>query len=158
MSCALANIFRELNAINKMLKHIRKVVFVRHGESVWNKSNRFTGWHDVPLSSAGIQESLDAGHKIKMSKILIDNVFTSNLKRTICCFDKIADVLDIHSIPVIKTYRLNERHYGALEGLNKAEMITKYGEAQVKLWTRSFNVRPPPLCDVNLGSPLTEVW
>ncbi|MDR3548577.1 MAG: 2,3-bisphosphoglycerate-dependent phosphoglycerate mutase [Candidatus Pacebacteria bacterium] len=121
----------------------RQVVLVRHGESVWNKSNRFTGWQDVPLSETGIQESVDAGRRIARSNIRIDAAFTSLLKRTICCFNSIADVLDIHHIPVVKSYRLNERHYGALEGLNKAEMIERYGRAQVRQWTRGYDSRPP---------------
>jgi len=122
-----------------------KVVFIRHGESIWNKENRFTGWHDVPLSENGILESIKAGETIKKHSIKLDIAFTSILKRTITCFNHIAEILDIHHIPVYKSYRLNERHYGALQGLNKAEMIKKYGAEKIKLWTRSYNIQPPKI-------------
>eukprot|EP00826_Nyctotherus_ovalis_P052778 TRINITY_DN675_c0_g1_i11.p1 TRINITY_DN675_c0_g1~~TRINITY_DN675_c0_g1_i11.p1 ORF type:complete len:208 (-),score=28.92 TRINITY_DN675_c0_g1_i11:195-818(-) len=142
------------------------VVFVRHGESQWNKENRFTGWHDVPLSEAGKEESILAGQKIKESRLRIDVAFCSMQKRTVTCFNLIADVLDIHHVPVCKSYRLNERHYGALEGLNKAEMIQKYGKEKVKLWTRSFCIKPPAGPSTNMANgiylpgtvPQTEVY
>ena len=126
-----------------LLRRPHRVVLVRHGESVWNKENRYTGWQNVALSPQGVQESLDAGRRIAAAGLSFDVAFTSVLRRSICCFNHIADVLDLHHIPIHKTYRLNERHYGALEGLNKAEMIAKHGAKQVEQWTRSFEVRPP---------------
>lgn len=120
-----------------------KVVFVRHGESAWNKENRFTGWTDVDLSEAGIAEALDAGSRLKDYKF--DVCYTSVLKRAIKTWNNIADVSGHHHIPVNKHWRLNERHYGALQGLNKSETAEKHGEEQVKVWRRAYDIAPPCL-------------
>jgi 2,3-bisphosphoglycerate-dependent phosphoglycerate mutase len=120
-----------------------KVVFVRHGESTWNKENRFTGWTDVDLSETGIKEAVDAGNKLKDWKF--DKVHTSVLKRAIKTWNNIAEIIDAHHLPVEKHWRLNERHYGGLQGLNKAETAEKHGEEQVKIWRRSYDISPPAL-------------
>jgi len=124
---------------------MHKLVLVRHGESTWNKENRFTGWTDVDLSEKGVAEAREAGRILKREGFIFDLAFTSVLKRAIHTLNIILEEMDLEWIPVIKDWRLNERHYGALQGLNKAEMAAKYGEAQVKLWRRSFDVRPPEL-------------
>lgn len=120
-----------------------QVVFIRHGESAWNKENRFTGWTDVPLSAQGIEEAKYAGQLLKDKNFKFDICFTSVLKRAITTYNNVADVLDCHHIPVVKHWRLNERHYGALQGLNKSETAEKHGEEQVKIWRRSYDIRPP---------------
>ncbi len=120
-----------------------KLVLIRHGESVWNKENRFTGWTDVDLSEKGKQEALNAGDLLK--DYTFDVVFTSVLKRAIRTLWIILDRLDLMWIPVYRSWLLNERHYGALQGLNKAETARKYGDEQVKLWRRSYAVSPPAL-------------
>jgi 2,3-bisphosphoglycerate-dependent phosphoglycerate mutase len=122
-----------------------KLVLVRHGESEWNKENRFTGWTDVDLSEKGIQEALSAGKVLRDEGFIFDLAFTSVLKRAIKTLWSILDVLDQQWIPVYKSWRLNERHYGALQGLNKSETAAKYGEAQVQIWRRSYDVSPPAL-------------
>lgn len=122
-----------------------KLVLVRHGESEWNKENRFTGWTDVDLSEKGIREALDAGKILKAEGYIFDIAFTSVLKRAIKTLWNILDVLNQQWIPVYKSWRLNERHYGALQGLNKSETAAKYGETQVKIWRRSYDVSPPAL-------------
>ena len=122
-----------------------RVVLLRHGESDWNKENRFTGWTDVDLSETGRAEALRAGAEIKQAGLRFDVAFTSVLKRAIHTLHDALDVLDLSYIPEHKSWRLNERHYGALQGLNKAETAEKFGEAQVKLWRRSFDVPPPAL-------------
>ncbi|MGO8696038.1 MAG: 2,3-diphosphoglycerate-dependent phosphoglycerate mutase [Rectinemataceae bacterium] len=121
------------------------VVFVRHGESVWNKENLFTGWTDVDLSEQGMLEGIEAGELMKESGFVFDIAFTSVLKRAIRTLWLVLDRMDLMWIPVRRDWRLNERHYGALQGLNKAETAAKYGEAQVKLWRRSYDVPPPSL-------------
>jgi len=122
-----------------------KVVMVRHGESVWNKENRFTGWTDVDLSEKGIEEARKGGKILKENGYVFDVAFTSVLKRAINTLHIILAEMDLLWIPEYKHWRLNERHYGALQGLNKAEMAEKYGEEQVKIWRRSYDVPPPPL-------------
>lgn len=122
-----------------------KLVLVRHGESTWNKENRFTGWTDVTLSEKGIAEAREAGQILKKEGYVFDIAFTSVLKRAIRTLNIILEEMDLEWIPVVKDWRLNERHYGALQGLNKAEMAAKYGEDQVKLWRRGFDIRPPAL-------------
>jgi len=122
-----------------------KIVFLRHGESTWNKENKFTGWTDVPLSEEGIKEATLAGQRLKEKGYNFDVVFTSVLERAIVTFNIVADVLKCHHIPVVKSWRLNERHYGALQGLNKSETAAKYGEEQVKIWRRSYDLLPPSL-------------
>lgn len=121
------------------------LVLVRHGESIWNKENRFTGWTDVDLSEKGIQEAHEAGKLLKQKGFVFDVAFTSVLKRAIRTLWIIMDEMDLMWIPVYNSWRLNERHYGALQGLNKSEMAAKYGEEQVHIWRRSYDIRPPAL-------------
>mmetsp|Transcript_122902 Transcript_122902/g.348369 ORF Transcript_122902/g.348369 Transcript_122902/m.348369 type:complete len:250 (+) Transcript_122902:49-798(+) len=124
---------------------VRKVVFLRHGESVWNVANIFTGWADVDLSEAGVQEAIEAGKCLKEKAYKFDIVFTSVLRRAV----KTAWTALMHSenfaMPIVNSWRLNERHYGGLQGLNKAETAAKHGDAQVKIWRRSYDVPPPAL-------------
>jgi 2,3-bisphosphoglycerate-dependent phosphoglycerate mutase len=122
-----------------------KLVLLRHGESVWNKENRFTGWTDVDLSKKGVKEARDAGKLLKDSGFIFDIAFTSVLKRSIRTLWIVLDEMDLMWIPVRISWRLNERHYGALQGLNKAETAKKFGEKKVHLWRRSYDVRPPAL-------------
>jgi 2,3-bisphosphoglycerate-dependent phosphoglycerate mutase len=121
------------------------VVLLRHGESTWNQENRFTGWTDVDLSEKGRKEALEAGRLLKEGGYVFDLALTSVLKRAIRTLWITLDALDLLWIPVTKDWRLNERHYGALQGLNKAETAAKHGEAQVKVWRRSYDIPPPPL-------------
>ncbi len=123
---------------------MHKVILLRHGESTWNKENRFTGWTDVPLSEKGMEEAKKAGQALKKEGYSFDVAFTSVLKRAIDTLDLALKEMDA-SIPIQQSWRLNERHYGALQGLNKAEMAEKYGEAQVKIWRRSYAIQPPAL-------------
>lgn len=122
-----------------------KIVLIRHGESTWNKENRFTGWTDVELSEKGIVEAHEAGKLLKKEGYNFDLVFTSVLKRAIDTMDIVLEEMDLKNLPVVNSWRLNERHYGALQGLNKSETAEKYGEDQVKLWRRSYDVQPPAL-------------
>jgi 2,3-bisphosphoglycerate-dependent phosphoglycerate mutase len=122
-----------------------KCVLLRHGESTWNAENRFTGWTDVDLSQQGLAEAQRAGQTLKESGYSVDVAFTSVLKRAIRTLWITLDELDVMWIPVHHSWRLNERHYGALQGLNKAETAGKYGEAQVKIWRRSYDIPPPAL-------------
>jgi 2,3-bisphosphoglycerate-dependent phosphoglycerate mutase len=121
------------------------VVLLRHGESTWNKENRFTGWTDVDLSERGLEEAAEAGRLLRDGGYLFDVAYTSVLKRAIRTLWIAQDALDLLWIPVIKSWRLNERHYGALQGLNKAETAAKHGDAQTKIWRRSYDIPPPPL-------------
>jgi len=122
-----------------------KVVLLRHGESTWNKENRFTGWTDVDLSEKGINEAKKAAEVLKSEGYTFDIAYTSVLKRAIRTLWLTLDGMDLMWIPVIRHWRLNERHYGSLQGLNKAETAEKYGEEQVKIWRRSYDIQPPPL-------------
>ena len=122
-----------------------KLVLIRHGESTWNKENRFTGWTDVDLSAKGVQEAIEAGVTLKKEGYEFDLAFTSVLKRAIKTLNTVLDQMDQLWIPVQRTWRLNERHYGGLQGLNKSETAAQYGEAQVKIWRRSYDVPPPVL-------------
>jgi 2,3-bisphosphoglycerate-dependent phosphoglycerate mutase len=122
-----------------------KLVVVRHGESTWNKENRFTGWTDVDLSEKGKEEAKKAGEILKAEGFKFDLAYTSVLKRAIRTLWYILDEMDLMWIPVIRDWRLNERHYGALQGLNKAETAAKHGEEQVKIWRRSYDIQPPAL-------------
>src|SRR6266508_5530184 len=124
---------------------MHKLVLLRHGESTWNKENRFTGWTDVDLSERGRTEAKEAGRLLLEGGYVFDLAYTSVLKRAIKTLGIALDVLDQLWIPVTKDYRLNERHYGALQGLNKAETSAKHGEAQTKIWRRSFDIPPPAL-------------
>lgn len=122
-----------------------KLVLIRHGQSVWNLENRFTGWTDVDLSQNGLEEARQAGRILKKNGYKFDMAFTSVLKRAIRTLHIVLDEMDLMWLPVFKSWRLNERHYGALQGLNKAETAAKYGEEQVHIWRRSVDVRPPEL-------------
>lgn len=122
-----------------------KLVLLRHGESVWNKENKFTGWTDVDLSEKGVEEAISAGKTLKKEGYIFDIAYTSVLKRSIKTLWYVLDEMDMLWLTVIKNWRLNERHYGALQGLNKSEMALKYGEEQVKMWRRSFDTKPPQL-------------
>ncbi len=122
-----------------------KLVLVRHGESEWNQKNLFTGWTDVDLSEKGHEEAKQAGKLLKEQGYDFDLCYTSYLKRAIHTLNHILDEMDRNWLPVEKSWKLNERHYGALQGLNKAETAEKYGEAQVKIWRRSYDVKPPLL-------------
>jgi 2,3-bisphosphoglycerate-dependent phosphoglycerate mutase len=124
---------------------VSKLVLVRHGESVWNKENRFTGWTDVDLSEKGRTEAQEAGAVLKDGGYTFDVAYTSVLKRAIRTLWIVLDQMDLMWIPVERSWRLNERHYGALQGLNKAQTVEKHGEAQVKIWRRSYDIPPPPL-------------
>lgn len=122
-----------------------KLVLVRHGHSLWNQENRFTGWKDVDLAPQGVEEARRAGELIREAGLEFDVAYTSVLKRAIRTLWHILDVTDQMWIPVIRNWRLNERHYGALQGLNKAETAAKYGEEQVMIWRRSYDTPPPAM-------------
>ena len=124
---------------------MKKLVLLRHGESVWNRENRFTGWSDVDLSEKGVQEAIKAGQVLKDEGYTFDVAFSSVLKRSIKTLWYVLDELDLLWIPVQRSWRLNERHYGALQGLNKAETAKKYGDEQVHKWRRDSAVYPPAL-------------
>ncbi len=121
------------------------LVLLRHGESTWNRENRFTGWTDVDLSAHGVTEAHDGGRLLREAGLTFDVAYTSVLKRAIRTLWIALDELDLMWIPVLNRWRLNERHYGALQGLNKAETAAEFGEDQVRLWRRSYDVPPPPL-------------
>ena len=122
-----------------------KLVLVRHGQSTWNLENRFTGWTDVDLSELGRAEAIEAGNLLREGGYDFDIAYTSVLKRAIKTLEIIQDVMDLNWIPVVRAWQLNERHYGSLQGLNKAETAEKFGEAQVKIWRRSYDIPPPAL-------------
>jgi 2,3-bisphosphoglycerate-dependent phosphoglycerate mutase len=124
---------------------MHRLVLLRHGESVWNKENRFTGWTDVDLSERGRVEAVEAGRLMRAQNYEFDVAYTSVLKRAIRTLSIVLDEMDLMWIPEHRSWRLNERHYGALQGLNKAETAAQYGEAQVKIWRRSYDIPPPPL-------------
>jgi len=123
------------------------LVLLRHGESTWNQENRFTGWTDVDLSATGLAEAHEAGRLLRSEGFVFDVAFTSVLRRAIRTLWIALDELDQMWLPVVGSWRLNERHYGALQGLNKAETAAKFGDEQVKLWRRSYDVPPPPLAE-----------
>ena len=133
-----------------------KLVLLRHGESIWNKDNLFTGWADVDLSEHGKVEAIRAGELLKTEGFSFDVAFSSVLKRAIRTLWMVLDVLDSMWIPVEYSWRLNERHYGALQGLNKAETAAKYGEEQVLIWRRSYDVRPPVLSESDPRNPARD--
>ncbi len=124
-----------------------KLVLLRHGESVWNKENRFTGWTDVGLTEKGEQEAIEAGKILKQEGYIFDITFTSVLKKATRTLEIVLMEMGLKNIPMEKSWRLNERHYGALQGLNKAETAEKYGEEQVLLWRRSYSERPPAITE-----------
>jgi len=134
-----------------------KLVLIRHGESEWNQKNLFTGWTDVDLTANGIEEAQNAGILLKKDGFDFDICYTSYLKRAIHTLNLILEKLDRQWLPVIKTWKLNERHYGAIQGLNKAETAQKYGEEQVKIWRRSFAIRPPELNENDERSPRLQI-
>ena len=134
-----------------------RLVIIRHGESEWNKLNLFTGWSDVDLSPEGKKEAILAGKALKEEEIDFDVCYTSYLKRAIHTLNLVLEEMNRDWLPVVKSYKLNERHYGALQGLNKAETAKKYGEKQVKIWRRSFSVRPPVLDETSNQKPKKQV-
>ncbi|MBR0164820.1 MAG: 2,3-diphosphoglycerate-dependent phosphoglycerate mutase [Lachnospiraceae bacterium] len=133
-----------------------KLVLVRHGESEWNKLNLFTGWTDVDLSEKGHEEAKEGGRLLKAEGYDFDICYTSYLKRAIHTLNHILDEMDRNWLPVVKAWQLNERHYGALQGLNKAETAEKYGEDQVKIWRRSFDITPPELEPTDERAPQNQ--
>lgn len=124
---------------------MKRILLLRHGESIWNQENRFTGWYDVDLSEKGMDEAREAGRLMKQQGFVFDLAYTSVLKRAIRTLWLALDQMDLLWIPVIKSWRLNERHYGALQGLDKAETAAKFGDAQVLIWRRSYDIPPPAL-------------
>ena len=132
---------------------MHKLVLIRHGQSRWNEQNRFTGWTDIDLSAKGRQEAKEAGDVLKAGGYTFDVAYTSVLKRAIRTLWIVLDEMDLMWIPVYRSWRLNERHYGALQGLNKAETAAKFGEDQVKIWRRSYAVPPPPLTTDDASYP-----
>ncbi|HPT08561.1 MAG TPA: 2,3-diphosphoglycerate-dependent phosphoglycerate mutase [bacterium] len=131
-----------------------KIVLIRHGESEWNKTGKFTGWVDVDLSPAGLKQSKEAGKLLKKEKFKFDLAYASFLKRTVKTLDIILDEMDLLWLPIKKDWRLNEKHYGCLQGLNKKEMVKKYSEEQVLLWRRSYNLCPPA---IKTSSPYNQM-
>jgi 2,3-bisphosphoglycerate-dependent phosphoglycerate mutase len=132
---------------------MKKLVLLRHGQSQWNLENRFTGWVDVPLSPAGVQEAQAGGRALKEAGYTFDVAYTSLLKRAIKTLWIVMEELDLMWIPVHRSWRLNERMYGALQGLDKSETAAKHGEEQVKIWRRSYDIPPPPLPKSDPGWP-----
>lgn len=126
---------------------MNRLVLLRHGESTWNKENRFTGWTDVDLSERGVKEAMEAGNTLKKEGFDFRVAYTSYLTRAIRTLSLTLEQMDLQWIPVYKTWRLNEKHYGVLQGLNKSEMAEKYGDAQVLIWRRSYDTPPPPMDD-----------
>jgi 2,3-bisphosphoglycerate-dependent phosphoglycerate mutase len=135
---------------------MHKLVLLRHGESTWNRENLFTGWTDVDLSEKGVEEAGEAGRVLQEQGYTFDIAFTSVLKRAIRTLWIVLDEMDLMWIPVVRDWRLNERHYGALQGLNKAQTAGKFGEAQVKIWRRSYDVRPPALEEGDPRNPAND--
>ncbi|HLN52186.1 MAG TPA: 2,3-diphosphoglycerate-dependent phosphoglycerate mutase [Lentimicrobium sp.] len=132
---------------------MKKLVLLRHGESTWNKENRFTGWTDVDLSERGIQEAIEAGKVLKEKGFFFEIAYTSFLKRAIKTLNYVLEEMDLMWIPVRKSWRLNEKHYGSLQGLNKAETAEKYGDEQVLIWRRSYDIPPAPLSENDERNP-----
>jgi 2,3-bisphosphoglycerate-dependent phosphoglycerate mutase len=133
-----------------------KLILVRHGQSTWNVENLFTGWHDVDLSELGRGEARSAGVEIRKAGLVPDVVFTSVLKRAIRTMWIVLDEMDLMWLPVERSWRLNERHYGALQGLDKAQTVEKHGEAQVKIWRRSYDIPPPSLASSDQRHPVHD--
>ena len=133
-----------------------KLVLIRHGESEWNKLNLFTGWTDVDLTEKGIAEATEGGKQLKEGGYDFDIAFTSVLKRAIKTLNIVLEEMEMDWLPVVKDWRLNERHYGALQGLNKAETAEKYGDEQVLVWRRSYDVPPPALEDTDERYPAND--
>jgi 2,3-bisphosphoglycerate-dependent phosphoglycerate mutase len=135
---------------------MKKVVLIRHGESAWNKENRFTGWTDVDLTEKGVEEAHKAGKYLKQEGFQFEKAYTSFLKRAVKTLNVVLDEMNLDWIPVEKTWRLNEKHYGMLQGLNKAETAAKYGDEQVLIWRRSYYVPPTPLEKEDPRSPFQD--
>lgn len=136
---------------------MKKIVLLRHGESIWNQENRFTGWTDVDLTEKGVEEAIKAGNLLKEKGFRFGKAYTSYLKRAIKTLNYVLDRMDEDWIPVEKSWRLNEKHYGALQGLNKAETAARYGEEQVLIWRRSYNIPSPALSPEDPRSPRFDV-
>ena len=136
---------------------MKKIVLLRHGESTWNKENRFTGWTDVDLTEKGIEEAVKAGNLLKEKGFQFEKAYTSFLKRAVKTLNVVLDRMDLDWIPVEKTWRLNEKHYGNLQGLNKSETATKYGEEQVLIWRRSYDIAPPALQENDPRNPRLDI-
>lgn len=132
---------------------MKRIVLLRHGESEWNKNNLFTGWTDVDLTENGVDEARKAGELMAREGFRFDIAFTSVLKRAVKTLDQVLDVMNLDWIPVVKNWRLNEKHYGVLQGLNKKETAEKYGDEQVHIWRRSFDVAPAPLPEDDPRNP-----
>ena len=132
---------------------MKKIVLLRHGESAWNKENRFTGWTDVDLTEKGVTEAEKAGETLREYGFNFDKAYTSYLKRAVKTLNCVLDKMNLDWIPVEKNWRLNEKHYGDLQGLNKAETAEKYGEEQVLIWRRSYDIAPNPLSEKDLRNP-----
>jgi len=143
------------NSSQEGIPAMTKLVLIRHGESTWNKENRFTGWTDVELSDKGRQEALEGGRVLKAEGYTFDVAYTSVLRRAIHTLWTVLDEMELAWIPVYRSWRLNERHYGALQGLNKAETAAKFGEDQVKIWRRSYDIRRPRSRPMTNGIPAT---
>jgi len=135
---------------------MKQLVLIRHGESTWNLENRFTGWADVDLTPKGVEQAMSAGENLKKAGYEFDVAYTSVLRRAIRTLWHIQDTMDLMWLPVVHSWRLNERHYGALTGLNKAETAAKYGDEQVHIWRRSYDVRPPLLEPSNELNPKND--
>lgn len=136
---------------------MKKIVLLRHGESTWNKENRFTGWTDVDLTDKGVTEATKAGEVLKKNGFQFDKAYTSYLKRAVKTLNCVLDKMDQDWIPVEKSWRLNEKHYGTLQGLNKAETVEKYGEEQVLEWRRSYNIAPLPIPEDDPRNPRFDI-
>ena len=132
---------------------MKKIVLLRHGESAWNRENRFTGWTDVDLTDKGVEEALKAGELLKAERFRFGKAYTSYLKRAVRTLNCVLDRLDQEWIPVEKNWRLNEKHYGVLQGLNKSETAARFGEEQVHIWRRSYDVAPDPLAEDDPRNP-----
>ena len=132
---------------------MKKIVLLRHGESTWNRENRFTGWTDVDLTEKGVAEADRAGELLKKEGFAFDKAYTSYLKRAVKTLDRVLDKLAQDWIPVEKSWRLNEKHYGMLQGLNKSETAAKYGDQQVLVWRRSYDIAPDPLAEDDPRNP-----
>lgn len=135
---------------------MKTLVLLRHGESTWNKENRFTGWTDVGLSEKGVQEAIEAGRVMRRDRYIFDMAVTSVLKRAVKTLWLVQEEMDLMWIPVLKSWRMNERHYGALQGLNKQDMVERFGPEQVMIWRRSYDVRPPALSPDDERSPARD--
>jgi len=135
----------------------RTLVLLRHGQSQWNLENRFTGWVDVDLTELGRREARAAGELMRDEGLVFDQAHTSVLKRAVCSQNLALEVMDQQWVPVRKDWRLNERHYGALQGLDKAETTARHGEDQVKIWRRSYDVLPPPMPESDPGHPKNDI-